>query len=527
MFTTSTFNPIVISSNDTYFYSQNDPAASNIMLPVYPIINDNHTEQQIERERVVKIVKAKLHRYLDMSKEIILLLSVNNDYTLFKITSGTYITFKLSNTKQKSTVITSYDLLINNEVSNTNVYSLSTCIRNNNNGKLYNIVQCMWNIQNMETFADRKESFYQLAMEYQIKKMQIHLHMLKHRENIIKSFTKCNQFDFMFKEGYTGKQLTPLLNVLFLEIPTTEQRTSMISINISSINNNSMLNTNDIYHNKISYMTYHIPLKSQCTAVDEYNVPLYQHTINYGNLCFNQDDSDMNYKPIKCECILNELSHGTVVFSFKTFEPIGIICYSETNNNNTFMLSFEHPALLLMLYTFIEDDDDKNVDDDIINVNEFIRNRKLITEKHTDIIDNNNIQSSNNNYSKSNFKHKSLFVIHKQNRHINAPLSYNNNNKHLNNKEIKTHPLKTFTTYKVIQTQEHIHSNNKANNNNNNTQSNTLLTNPPTLTQPKLKYIQKLLPITTTAPQTYTNIKRYRPNFLNTKALCLNSTSQS
>jgi hypothetical protein len=366
----------------------------------------------------------------------------------------------------------------------------------------------------METFAERKESFYQLAMEYQIKKMEIDLHMLKHRDNIIKSFNKYNQFDFMFKESYIDKQLTPLLSVLFIKIPSTEQRTSMININLSTISINNILHTNNAYQSKLSYMTYHIPsLKSNCT-VDEYNVPLYQHTINYGNLCLNQKDVNINHKPIKCECILNELSHGTVVFSFKSFEPIGIICYSDTNNNNTnkYMLSFEHPALLLMLYMFVEDNDDNendNVNDYIININEFIRNRKVIKEKHGDIIE-------NNDYSKSNSKYKNLFVIHKQNRNVNVPSSYNhnNNNKHFNNKDIKTHPLKTFTTYKVI----HTHNNNTTVN----TQSNTLLTTPP-----KTKYIQKLLPITTTTPQTYTNIKRYRPNFLETKTLCLNSNTQS
>ena len=103
-------------------------------------------------------------------------------------------------------------------------------------------------------------------------------------------------------------------------------------------------------------------------------------------------------------------------------------------------------------------------------------------------------------------------MIHKQNRNINVSLSsYNQNN---NNKVIKTHPLKTFTTYKVI----HTHNNNTTVN----TQSNTLLTTPP-----KTKYIQKLLPITTTAPQAYTNIKRYRSNFIETKTLCLSSNTQS
>ena len=522
MFATSEFNPVVISVNDIQFYAQNnDPIKlNNVMIPVYPVMNNSNMEKNIERERVVKIIKAKLYRYLDMSKEITLLLSVNSDYTLFNITSGTYVTFKFSHTKQKSAIITSYDIIINNDVSNTNVYSLSTCTRSssNNNDMIYNIVQCMLNIQKMETFAERKESFYQFAMEYQIKKMEIDLHMLKHRDNIIKSFNKYNQFDFMFKEGYIDKQLTPLLNVLFIKIPSTEQRTSMISINLSTTSINSILHTNNAYQSKLSYMTYHIPsLKSNCT-VDEYNVPLYQHTINYGNLCLNQKDVNINHKPIKCECILNELSHGTVVFSFKSFEPIGIICYSDTNNNtNKYMLSFEHPALLLMLYMFVEDNDDNdNVNDYIININEFIRSRKVIKEKHGDIIE-------NNDYSKSNSKYKNLFVIHKQNRNVNVPSSYNhnNNNKHFNNKDIKTHPLKTFTTYKVIQS----HNNN--NNNNNTTPSNTLLTAPPKLNQPKLKYIQQLLPITITSPQTYTNIKRYRPNILEPKTLCLNSTSQS
>jgi hypothetical protein len=507
MFTTSEFNPVVISTNDMGFYLQNDPTkGNNIMIPVYPIMNhQSNVNKQIERERVVKIIKAKLHRYLDMFKEITLLLSVNNDYTLFKFTSGTYVTFKLSSTKHKSGIITSYDILINNDVSNTTVYSLSACTRNgDNNGMVYNIVQCMWNIQKMERFADRKENFYQLAMEYQIKKMEINLHTLKHRDIIIKSFNKYNQFDFMFKEGYIDKQLTPLLNVLFLEIPITEQRTSMIIVDISTT---TATNSNDAYQSKISYMTYHIPsLQLHCT-VDEFNVPLYQHTINYGNLCFNQEDTNVNYKPIKCECILNELSHGTVVFSFRTFEPIGIVCYSDTTTNNKYMLPFEHPALLLMLYMFVEDDDDgnENADDDIININEFIRSRKVIKEKHVDVIE-------SNDSSKSNYKQKNLFVIHKQNRNVNPPLSsYNQNN---NNKVIKTHPLKTFTTYKVI----HTHNNNTTVN----TQSNTLLTTPP-----KTKYIQKLLPITTTTPQTYTNIKRYRPNFLETKTLCLNSNTQS
>ena len=143
----------------------------------------------------------------------------------------------------------------------------------------------------------------------------------------------------MFKEGYIDKQLTPLLNVLFLKIPITEQRTSMIIVDISTTTTpNTISNTNDVYQSKISYMTYHIPsLQLHCTTVDEFNVPLYQHTINYGNLCFNQDDTNVNYKPIKCECILNELSHGTIVFSFKTFEPIGIICYSDTTTNNKYM----------------------------------------------------------------------------------------------------------------------------------------------------------------------------------------------
>ena len=520
MFATSEFNPVVISVNDIQFYAQNNDSIklNNVMIPVYPVMNNSNIEKNIERERVVKIIKAKLYRYLDMSKEITLLLSVNSDYTLFNITSGTYVTFKFSHTKQKSAIITSYDIVINNDVSNTNVYSLYSCTRSssNNNDMIYNIVQCMLNIQKMETFAERKESFYQLAMEYQIKKMEIDLHMLKHRDNIIKSFNKYNQFDFMFKESYIDKQLTPLLNVLFIKIPSTEQRTSMISINLSTTSINSILHTNDAYQSKLSYMTYHIPsLKSNCT-VDEYNVPLYQHTINYGNLCLNQKDVNINHKPIKCECILNELSHGTVVFSFKSFEPIGIICYSDTTNNNTnkYMLSFEHPALLLMLYMFVEDNDDNdNVNDYIININEFIRSRKVIKEKHGDIIE-------NNDYSKSNSKYKNLFVIHKQNRNVNVPSSYNhnNNNKHFNNKDIKTHPLKTFTTYKVIQSH---------NNNNNTTPSNTLLTTPPKLNQPKLKYIQQLLPITITSPQTYTNIKRYRPNILEPKTLCLNSTSQS
>ena len=498
---TSEFNPVVISASDTHFYLQNDPSVSNITLPVYPIMNNinnnypQNTEQQRESERVAKIIKAKLHRYLDMSKEITLLLSVNNDYTLFKITSGTYVTFKLSNTKQKSGIITSYGILINNDVSDTNIYSLSTCTRNNDNGKIYNFIQCMLSIHTIETFADRKESFYQLAMQHQIKKMEINLRMLKHRDNIIKSVNKYDQFNFMFKEGYTGKQLTPLLNVLFLKIPTAEQRTSMISINISA-NDNSVLNTNDTYQSKISYITYHIPSKSHY-SVDGYKIPLYQHTINYGNLCFSKDNSNVNYKPIKCECVLNELSLGTVVFSFKTFEPIGIICYSDTNSNSKYMLSFEHPALLLMLYTFIEDDDNKNVNDDIININEFIRTKKVIKEKRTDIIENNHIQD--NNYSKSNCKHKSLFVIHKQNRYINVHVP-SSNNKHLTNKNIKTHPLKTFITYKVIQPTEHTH-NNKANSNNNSTQA---------LNQPKFKYIQKLFPLSTTASQTYTNTKRYR-----------------
>ena len=521
MFATSEFNPVVISSNDMQFYAQNDPGKlNNVMIPVYPVMNNSTMEKQVERERVVKIIKAKLHRYLDMSKEITLLLSINSDYTLFKITSGTYVTFKLYNTKQKSAIITSYDIVINNDVSNTNVYLLSTCTSDNNrNDMIYNIIQCIWNIQKMETVADRKESFYQLAMKYRIKKMEIDLHMLKHRDNIIKSFEKYNQFDFVFKESYIDKQLTPLLNVLFLKIPSTEQRTSMISINLSTTSINSISHTNDVYQSKIAYMTYHIPsLKSNC-VIDEYNVPLYQHTINYGNLCFNQNDTNTNHKPIKCECILNELSHGTVVFSFKTFEPIGIICYSDIINNNKYMLSFEHPALLLMLYMFVEDDNDnENVDDCIININEFINNRKVIKEKHGDIIE-------NNDYSKSNCKYKNLFVIHKQNKHVSV---YNhNNNKHPDNKDIKTHPLKTFTTYKVIQT----HNNNKAtttnNNNNNTTSSNTLLTTPPKFKQPKLKYIQKLLPITITSSQTYTNIKRYRPTFHEPKTLCLNSTSQS
>ena len=513
MFTTSEFNPVVISVNDIGFYLQNDPTkGNNIMIPVYPIVNHHsNVDKQIERERVVKIIKAKLHRYLDMSKEITLLLSVNSDYTLFKITSGTYITFKLSNTKHKSGIITSYDILINNDINNTTVYSLSACTCNGgNNGMVYNIIQHMWNIQKIETFADRKEKFYQLAMEYQIKKMEVNLHMLKHRDNIIRSFNKYNQFDFMFKEGYIDKHLTPLLNVLFLKIPTTEQRTSMIIVDISATTTpNNISNTNTAYQSKISYMTYHIPsLQLHCT-VDECDVPLYQHTINYGNLCFSQEDTDINYKPIKCECILNELSHGTIVFSFKTFEPIGIICYSDIIGNNKYMLSFEHPALLLMLYMFVEDDDNENADDDIININEFIRSRKVIKEKHVDVIE-------NNDYSKSNCKQKNLFVIHKQNRNINinAPsLSYNqnNNNKHIHNKEIKSLPLKTFTTYKVIQTNDKV-----------NTKSNTLLTTPP-----KPKYIQKLLPITTTSPQTYTNIKRYRPNFLETKTLCLSSNTQS
>ena len=504
MFTTSEFNPVVISTNDMGFYLQNDPTKGhNIMIPVYPIMNhQSNIDKQIERERVVKIIKAKLHRYLDMFKEITLLLSVNSDYTLFKFTNGTYVTFKLSNTKHKSGIITSYDILINNDVSNTTAYLLSACTRSNN-GMIYNIVQCMWNIQKMERFADRKESFYQLAMEYQIKKMQIHLHMLKHRENIIKSFTKCNQFDFMFKEGYIDKQLTPLLNVLFLKIPITEQRTSMIIVDISTTTTpNTISNINDVYQSKISYMTYHIPsLQLHCTTVDEFNVPLYQHTINYGNLCFNQDDTNVNYKPIKCECILNELSHGTIVFSFKTFEPIGIICYSDTTTNNKYMLPFDHPALLLMLYMFV--DDDGNTDDEI-NINEFIRSRKVIKEKHEHVIESNDI-------SKSNYKQKNLFVIHKQNRNINTSLSSYNQN---NNKVIKTYPLKTFTTYKVI------HTHNK--NTTVNTQSNTLLTTPP-----KTKYIQKLLPITTTAPQAYTNIKRYRSNFIETKTLCLSSNTQS
>ena len=505
MFTTSEFNPVVISTNDMGFYLQNDPTkGNNIMIPVYPIMNhQSNIDKQIERERVVKIIKAKLHRYLDMFKEITLLLSVNSDYTLFKFTSGTYVTFKLSNTKHKNGIITSYDILINNDVSNTTVYLLSACTRSNN-GMIYNIVQCMWNIQKKERFADRKESFYQLAMEYQIKKMEINLHTLKHRDNIIKSFNKYNQFDFMFKEGYIDKQLTPLLNVLFLKIPITEQRTSMIIVDISTTTTpNTISNTNDVYQSKISYMTYHIPsLQLHCTTVDEFNVPLYQHTINYGNLCFNQDDTNVNYKPIKCECILNELSHGTIVFSFKTFEPIGIICYSDTTTNNKYMLPFDHPALLLMLYMFV--DDDGNTDDEI-NINEFIRSRKVIKEKHEHVIESNDI-------SKSNYKQKNLFVIHKQNRNINVSLSsYNQNN---NNKVIKTHPLKTFTTYKVI----HTHNNNTTVN----TQSNTLLTTPP-----KTKYIQKLLPITTTAPQAYTNIKRYRSNFIETKTLCLSSNTQS
>ena len=521
MFATSEFNPVVISVNDIQFYAQNDPGKlNNVMIPIYPVMSNSNMEKHIERERIVKIIKAKLHRYLDMFKEITLLLSVNSDYTLFKITSGTYITFKFSHIKQKSAIITSYDLVINNDISNTNVYSLSTCTRNssNNNDMIYNIVQCILNIQKMETFAERKESFYQLAMEYQIKKMEIDLHMLKQRDNIIKSFNKYNQFDFMFKESYIDKQLTPLLNVLFIKIPSTEQRTSMISINLSTTSINSILHTNDAYQSKFSYMTYHIPsLKSNCT-VDEYNIPLYQHTINYGNLCFNQEDINIIHKPIKCECILNELSHGTVVFSFKTFEPIGIICYSDiTTTNNKYMLSFEHPALLLMLYMFVENNDDnENVNDYIININEFIRNRKVIKEKHEDIIE-------NNDYSKSNCKYKNLFVIHKQNRNVSVPSSYNhNNNKHFNNKDIKTHPLKTFTTYKVIQT----HNNNN-NTNTNTTSSNTILTTPPKLNQPKLKYIQQLLPITITSPKTYTNIKRYRPNILEPKTLCLNSTSQS
>ena len=134
MFTTSEFNPVVISVNDMGFYLQNDPTkGNNIMIPVYPIVNHHsNVVKQIERERVVKIIKAKLHRYLDMSKEITLLLSVNSDYTLFKITSGTYVTFKLYNTKQKSAIITSYDIVINNDVSNTNVYLLSTCTSDNN-----------------------------------------------------------------------------------------------------------------------------------------------------------------------------------------------------------------------------------------------------------------------------------------------------------------------------------------------------------------------------------------------------------
>ena len=505
MFTTSEFNPVVISTNDMGFYLQNDPTkGNNIKIPVYPIMNhQSNVDKQIERERVVKIIKAKLHRYLDMFKEITLLLSVNSDYTLFKFTNGTYVTFKLSNTKHKSGIITSYDILINNDVSNTTVYLLSACTRSNN-GMIYNIVQCMWNIQKMERFADRKESFYQLAMEYQIKKMEINLHTLKHRDNIIKSFNKYNQFDFMFKEGYIDKQLTPLLNVLFLKIPITEQRTSMIIVDISTTTTpNTISNTNDVYQSKISYMTYHIPsLQLHCTTVDEFNVPLYQHTINYGNLCFNQEDTNVNFKPIKCECILNELSHGTIVFSFKTFEPIGIICYSDITTNNKYMLPFDHPALLLMLYMFV--DDDGNTDDEI-NINEFIRSRKVIKEKHEHVIESNDI-------SKSNYKQKNLFVIHKQNRNINVSLSsYNQNN---NNKVIKTHPLKTFTTYKVI----HTHNNNTTVN----TQSNTLLTTPP-----KTKYIQKLLPITTTAPQAYTNIKRYRSNFIETKTLCLSSNTQS
>lgn len=323
IFSPLSYNPMIICNEDISFYTSSltEPNGENpIEIPIYPLSNDcykypsqketcvNILEQNEEKTLFINSIKNNLQTLYNISKDITPILSINHDYTLFKLRSSSYITVESESTSLKeSTYITTYDLIIN-DLNDTSIYLIGKLINNNNEinkteSIVYDFIQSLLCLQRIEKFDDKQKYFHILVDRFQLIEMKPHLYLMKHRSKIIKTFEKHCDYDYIFKEQPYGKILTPVLNVLFLKIPKNEQKNSSIHIKIHSqsstestssslsqqnvsviIDNNNNSNNN----NKILFMTYHFPYI----------------TTNY----FNKTKTIKTIPPEKQE-LLNYLSH--------------------------------------------------------------------------------------------------------------------------------------------------------------------------------------------------------------------------
>ena len=317
------YNPMIICNEDISFYTSSltEPNGENlIQIPIYPLSKDcykypsqketcvNILEQNEEKTLFINSIKKNLQTLYNISRDITPILSINHDYTLFKLRSSSYITVESESTSLKeSTYITTYDLVIN-DLNDTSIYLIGKLLNNNNEinkteSIVYDFIQSLLCLQRIEEFDDKQKYFHILVDRFQLIEMKPHLYLMKHRSKIIKTFEKHCDYDYIFKEQPCGKILTPVLNVLFLKIPKNEQKNSSIHIKIhsqSSIESTSSSlsqqnisvvidnNNNSNINNKILFMTYHFPYI----------------TTNY----FNKTKTIKTIPPEKQE-LLNYLSH--------------------------------------------------------------------------------------------------------------------------------------------------------------------------------------------------------------------------
>ena len=196
---------MIICNEDISFYASSltEPNSETpIEIPIYPLNKGcykypsqketcvNILEQNEEKTLFINSIKNNLQTLYNISKDIIPILSVNHDYTLFKLRSSSYITVESESTSLKeSTYITTYDLIIN-DLNDTSIYLISKLINNQNETSktdsiVYDFIQSLVCLQRIEIFDDKQKYFHTLADRFQLIEMKPHLYLLKLLKNIV------------------------------------------------------------------------------------------------------------------------------------------------------------------------------------------------------------------------------------------------------------------------------------------------------------------------------------------------------